>query len=352
MKPVRVGVAGCGSVSEHYLADLKRSPFVELAAVCDTTPQRAKRRAEQFGVPAVFSSTEEMLAGADFELFINLTSMPSHYPLNRLALGAGRHVHSEKPFASTLEEGRALIEAARARGLRLTAAPNVVTSPAFRCMQALLASGEIGEVHAAHGRYGHPGPSWGPWFYRQGGGVIFDLAVYNLTFLTGLLGPARSVMAQTGIAVPERDIEGEHVVVEAEDNAMILLDHGRAVFSSIQSGFVYGRSHEERTVELIGTKGCANLLGWDWDTRGVEVASPGTDGFEVRCTDARGYRWDRCGSMAAEWIATGRRSPMTIEHAYHVLEIMLAAKRSASEGRRIALETTFEWPVPLEEPRG
>lgn len=348
MDRVRVGVAGCGSVSEHYLADLKRSPFVDLVAVCDLLPERARRRADQFGVPHVFADAEAMLAGVDFDLFVNLTSMPAHFPLNRMALQAGRHVHSEKPFAGALEEGRALIDEANRRALRLTAAPNVVMSPAFRCIRSILESGEIGEVYAAHGRYGHPGPSWGPWFYRKGGGVVFDLAVYNLTFLTGLLGPATAVTAQMTTSIPEREIEGERVVVESEDNAMILLDHGGGALSSVLSGFVYGRTHEERTVELIGTKGCVNLLGWDWDTRGVEVASPRTNGFEVRCTDAAGYRWDRCGSMAAEWIATGARPAMTIEHALHVLEVMLAAKESAATGRRIAVGSAFEWPTPSE----
>ncbi len=349
MTPIRVGVAGCGSVSEHYLADMRSSEFVELVAVCDIVPERAERRAAEFGVPAAFASADEMLAGADFDLFVNLTAMPAHYPLNLLALRAGKHVHSEKPFASTLEQGRTLMQEARSRNLQLTGAPNVVMSPAFRCIQDILASGEIGTVHAAHGRYGHPGPSWGPWFYGEGGGTVFDLAVYNLTFLTGLLGPARSVMAQMCTAIPERDIEAEHVVVKAEDNAMILLDHGAAVLSSVMSGFVYGRCHDERTIELIGTKGCVNLLGWDWDTHGVEVASPETDGFEVDCDDSEDYRWDRCGSMAAEWIATGRKPPMAIEHAYHVLEVMLAAKESAATGRRIAVESTFAWPVPGEE---
>src|SRR5205823_13764929 len=146
-------------------------------------------------------------------------------------------VFCEKPIATSLREGQLLLDQAQAHGVRLFGAPNAVTSPAFRCLAEIVASGEIGRVHAAHGRYGHGGPSWGPWFYRKGGGSLFDLGVYNITTLTGLLGPARGVVALSGIAVPERIVEGERVQVEADDNIMLLMDHGDAVFSCVQTGF-------------------------------------------------------------------------------------------------------------------
>ena len=105
-----------------------------------------------------------MLEGEEFGLLINLTSMQSHFAVNLAGLRAGRHVLSEKPMATRPEEGRILLETARGRGVKLLAAPNVVTSPAFRCMAEATASGEIGQVCAVRGRYGHGGPSWGPWF--------------------------------------------------------------------------------------------------------------------------------------------------------------------------------------------
>jgi predicted dehydrogenase len=344
MTKIRVAVAGCGSVSEHYLNDLKKSPHAELVSVCDTVPERAERRAAEFGVPHGFGGFDEMLAGPPFDLLVNLTAMQSHFPLNLKALQAGRHVHSEKPFAATLEEGRRLLETAKAKGVRLFAAPNVVTSPAFRCMAEVIASGEIGKPYVAHGCYGHGGPTWGPWFYRKGGGSIFDLGVYNITFLTGLLGPALSVVALTGTAIPERIIEGERVRCEADDNAMLLLDHGGAVFSCIQTGFVYGPYREDRTVEVVGTRGSVNLLGWDWEPKGVEVRSERTSGWEVRCIDQQGYDWSRCGSYVCEWLATGRPAPMTAEHAFHALEIMLAAQQSSATGQRVTIASRFDWP--------
>lgn len=345
MSQIKVAVAGCGRVSEPYLADLRASPHAEVVSVCDVVPERAARRAEEFGVPHAFGDFDRMLAGPAFDLLINLTAMPYHYPLNLKAIEARRHVFCEKPVATTLADGRRLLEEAAARGVRLFGAPNVVTSPTFRCMAGILASGEIGRVHAAHGRYGHTGPSWGPWFYRKGGGSLFDLGVYNITTLTGLLGPARGVVALSGIAVPERVIEGEPVRVEADDNTMLLMDHGAAVFSGVQTGFVYRKHRSDWTVELIGTRGCVNLLGHDWGPNGLEVWTEARNGWETRCEDQRGYGWQRGASDVAECLATGKPSLMTGEHAFHVLEVMLAALESAKTSRRVDVQSRFPWPV-------
>jgi predicted dehydrogenase len=345
MSRIRVAVAGCGSVSQYYLADLRESPHVELVSVCDVAPERAARRAAEFAVPHHFGDFDRMLSGPEFDLLVNLTAMPHHFPLNLKALRAGRHVFCEKPIATALADGRRLLKEAAARGVRFIGAPNVVTSPAFRCMAGILAAGEIGQVHAAHGRYGHGGPSWGPWFYRPGGGSLFDLGVYNITTLTGLLGPVREVVAMSGIAIPERRVEGERVRVEADDNTMLLMDHGNAIFSCVQTGFVYGAHRSDRTVELIGTRGCVSLLGHDWGPEGVEVWTEAGNRWETRCADQQSYGWQRGAADVAECLATGKPCAMTGEHAFHVLEVMLAALESAKTGRRVEVASQFPWPI-------
>src|SRR5215207_8203946 len=99
-KKTRVAIIGCGSVSGVYLPHLSKSPFVELVSTCDIIPQRTARRAKEFKVPNQYPSIEKMLAGAAFDLLVNLTDMQEHGRLNKLALEAGRHVWSEKPIAS------------------------------------------------------------------------------------------------------------------------------------------------------------------------------------------------------------------------------------------------------------
>ncbi|MBM3213884.1 Gfo/Idh/MocA family oxidoreductase [Candidatus Poribacteria bacterium] len=345
MAAVKIALVGCGSVSQHYLADLRKSPDAQVVAVCDERIERAEGRAREFGVPAVYGSLADLLAAEPFDLLINTTGMQTHYPLNRLALEAGRNVLCEKPIASTLAQGQELLALAKRKGVRIWGAPNAVTSPQFRCLAELLASGEIGKVHAAHACYGHSGPSWGPWFYRKGGGSLYDLGVYSVTTLTGLLGPARAIVALAGTAIPEREIEGERVQVEADDNTMLLIDHGDAVYSHIQTGFVYRRHREDRTIELIGTRGAANLLGWDWAPKGVEVWSDEHPEWQTRCPDAGSYTWQHGASYLAACLVSGSEPLMTGEHAVHVLDVMNSALESAATGRRVEVRSSFRHPL-------
>jgi predicted dehydrogenase len=204
---VRVGLIGCGSVSGQYLPQLKKCPYAEVVSVCDRKPERAKRRAEQFGVANSYPSIDAMLNGVPFDFLIDTTDMQEHEGINRRALEAGKHVWSEKPIANTLGAGQELLRLARAKNLRLWGAPITVQSPQFAFMAKRLAEGKLGRVAAAHADYGHEGPDWSAFFYEKLGGSMPDLAVYNLTSLTGLLGPARNVMAMLSIVTAERTVQ-------------------------------------------------------------------------------------------------------------------------------------------------
>ena len=350
MEKARVGIVGCGNVSEWYIGDMAKSPFVELVSVADALPERAKVRAEQFGVPHVYGGVDEMLAGVTFDLLVNLTAMQQHYDINKKALEAGVAVWSEKPLGTTREQGKELLALAKAKNIPFYAAPVVVMSPAFACLAEIIHSGEVGKVVAAHGCYGHGGPEWGPWFYQSGAGSLFDLGVYNVTLLTGLLGPAQNVTAMMGTVIPERVVEGEKVQVEADDNTFVLIDHGDSILSCVQTGFTFADRESKisdplATVDFRGTQGGIKLLGYDWMPHGVAVQSARTNGWEVRCADQQGYGWERGVSYIAEALVTGTRPRMTAEHAYHVLDVMISAHESGKEGRRVRVESRFAWPL-------
>ena len=112
---IRVGIIGCGSVSGVYLPHLSRSPHVQLVSMCDIIPERAQRRAKEFDVAEHYPHIDQMLAGAAFDLLVNLTDMQEHEQLNRRALESGKHVWSEKPIANTLATGQELLRMAQAK---------------------------------------------------------------------------------------------------------------------------------------------------------------------------------------------------------------------------------------------
>jgi predicted dehydrogenase len=350
---VRVGLIGCGSVSGAYLPSLKKYSFIEVVSVCDIIPERAKQRAEQFGVPHQYPNIDAMLAGAEFDLLVNTTSMPSHYPVNKKGLEAGRHVWSEKPMALEVSKGKELIALARKRGVGFWAAPNCVTSPQFKFMADTIAAGTMGKVTAGRGTYGHGGPTWSAWFYQKGGGSLYDLGVYNVTTLTGLLGPVREVVGMTDIVYPTRKVDdlGE-IKVESDENTMLIMKHAGGALSHIGTGFGYfEHEHLPRqrgrlyTVDVMGTRGVMHLQGWDWDPAGVDVATVKLSELETECRDPWEYAWVGGAAYTAECLLAGKPSLITPEHGLHVLEVMNACHESQRSGRRIECKTSFEWPI-------
>ena len=180
-----------------------------------------------------------------------------------------------------------------------------------------------------------------------------DLAVYNLTSLTGLLGPAKHVSAMLSIVTPERDIRDKgKIKVTEEDNAMVLLDHGQGIISHIQSGFNFfnpnghdGSKETRHTISIVGSTGFLGLVGYDWEPLGVDFATKDAPQMVRQATDSQGYVWQQGAVLAAECLVTGKELLATPEQALHVLEIITAARESSATGKRIALTSTFKWPV-------
>ena len=354
-KRIRTGLIGCGSVSGQYLPQLTRSPFVEVVSLCDIKPERARRRAEEFKIAHHYPNIEAMLAGEPFDFLVDTTDMQEHEKINRRALEAGKHVWSEKPIANTLAAGQELLKMALEKKLRLWGAPITVQSPQFAFMARTLNAGKLGRVAAAHADYGHEGPNWSAFFYEKGGGSLPDLAVYNLTSLTGLLGPVKHVTAMLSIVTPEREIRDRgKIQVAEEDNAQVLMDHGKGIISHVQSGFNFfnpnghdGSKESRHTISIVGSAGFMGLVGYDWQPLGVDLATKDSPTLERHVTDPQGYVWQQGAILAAECLVTGKELLATPEQALHVLEIITAARESSATGKRIALTSTFKWPVVI-----
>ena len=352
-KKIKVGVIGCGSVSGQYFPHLSKSPFVELVSACDIRPERAKAAAEKYKIPNHYPHIDQMLAGAKFDLMVTLTDMQEHGRLNKQAVQAGRHVWSEKPMANTYREGRELLDLAKSKGLHVWGAPAVVNSPQFAFMAKQINEGKLGKIAAAHAHYGHLGPHWSAFFYEKGGGSMPDLGVYNFGTLTGLLGPAKSVVAMTSTILPERETENKgKVKVEAEDNAMVLMEHANGVISHVQCGFNYfdpygheGSGQDRPTISIWGRNANMNLVGYDWAPFGVDMATVENEKTVRYVPDPGTYVWQQGASVICESLVTGIEPLINAEHALHVLEVMQAARESQATGKRITLQSTFPYPV-------
>lgn len=351
-KIIRVAVIGCGSVSNRYLPQLLSSKLIKVVSLCDIKYDRAVAQNKQYKVNAeTYPHIDAMLKGVPFDMMVTLTDMQVHGELNKKALLAGKHVWSEKPMANTYAEGKALLDFAKSKKLRLWGAPAVVNSPQFEFMSKTIQSGKLGRVASAHGQYGHTGPTWSAFFYEKGGGSMPDLGVYNMATLTGLLGPAKSVMAMTSIVNPERTVDDKgKIKVEAEDNAHILLEHDKNVISHVMCGFNYfdPHGHEAGTqslhsIQVFGDYGNMRLIGYDWETNGVVLDTSWTEPPKLMSTDKGGYEWQEGARVVGESIVKGIEPRINVEHALHVLEIIEAARKSSATGMKVKLKSKFPW---------
>jgi predicted dehydrogenase len=341
----RIGVIGLGSVSEKYVPHLRRLNLdgtpCEIVIACDSRPGQAER-ARKWGIPAFTTNPEEVLGRADIDGVLILTAMQAHGSLTRAALLAGKHVLVEKPMSMDLAEAAELVALARTSPGHLVCAPHVTLSRTYQDMWRQVQSGAIGRVLSARGLYGWAGPDWGTWFYEPGGGPMFDLGVYNVTTLTGLLGPARRVMAMSGTAIPERIVENRRIAVQTEDNSQLLLDFGNQCFAVVTTGFTI-QKYRCCGIELYGTDGTIQMLGEDWDPQGYEIWENRKGCWEVH-DQRQHWPWTDGVRDFVEAINTGRKPVNSPEHAYHVLEIMVKSFESGRTGQALPILSTFTPP--------
>jgi len=362
MKKVKIGVVGCGDVAfRSYLPDIASltKEKIDLVAVCDAAEERARRAAKEFKAKEYYLDYSEMLEKADIEVVVNLTDMLHHAPFSLLAIKAGKHVYTEKPMATTLEEADTLIKEAAKAGVKIASAPPVMLSLAVEQAKEIINKGTIGKVCFVCAHSSSAGPAlWEEyssdptWFYKKGAGPLFDLAVYSLHAITGILGPVKKVTAFSGIAIPERIIRGDTargktIKVEVDDNTLMLLDFGDVTFAYVDGTFCM-QATKSPAIEFFGSEGTVTLNPYyygEGPPMGLYAKKKefGLKGWStpvaVRAEET--YSLGDGVEHLVDCINQGKEPIISAEHGRHVLEITAKAYESAKSGRAQKLATTF-----------
>jgi len=349
--PLRLGVVGCGSVSQAYnelIRPLRLDGEVVVTMACDVDPDeqlvdgstRLDRIRRMWPGTGFTADYREVVTSDEVDVVLVLTSMLHHFEIAYAALEAGKHVLVEKPMATTLEEGQRLLELARTAPGLLMCAPHIILSPTYRSIWRRVRDGEIGRPLLARARYGHGGHGLPAWFFQQGGGALFDLGVYNIIALTGLIGPAKRVTAFGGTAIRERPGRKGPIACEAIDNAHVLVDFGDDVFASVATGFTM-QKYRSPAIELYGSEGTIQMLGDDWAPEGYELYTRAAGAWQVFDDEDPRWYWVEGIRHLVQCVREGARPLNTPEHAYHALEIMVKAELSARDGCAHAIESDF-----------
>ena len=354
MSKTKLGIIGCGMISDAYFNAARRFPAVEVAACADLNMECARAKSEQHSVPA--RTIDELLADPEIEIVLNLTPPKAHAEVALKTLAAGKHAYSEKPFGINRQEAASIMALAAEKGLRVGCAPDTFLGGGHQTCRKLIDDGWIGKPVAGTAIMLGRGPEkWAhaPFFYDVGAGPMLDMGPYYLTALVNLLGPAVSVTAVTTKGAPTR-IGGPETVphvypvnVSTHQTGVVEFACG-AVITVIISFEVYRHGHSN-PIEIYGSEG--TLLVPDPNGFGGPVRVFRREMKEFIEAPLSHPYTDNSRSIGAVDLAyalkSGRPHRVSGELANHVLEIMLAFDESSRAGGKVMLQTTCARPAPL-----
>jgi len=353
--PLRAGIIGCGTISSIYLKNAPRFNDYSIVACADLNPASAQARAAEYGITAM--SVAELLASPDIDIVINLTIPAAHADVAFQAVAAGKHVYNEKPLTISLADGRALVDAAAAKGVRVGGAPDTFLGAGIQTCRKLIDDGWIGTPVAASAFMLCPGhESWHPnpdFYYQIGGGPMFDMGPYYLTALITLLGGVQRVSGTTRMTRPTRTITsqpkyGQTINVEVPTHVVGVLDFASGPIATLVTSFDV-HFHHMPNIEIYGSHG--SILVPDPNTFGGPVKVRRVGDSEWRDMPlTHGYADNSRGVGVAD-IAYAVRNNLphraSGELALHVLELMHAIHDAASHQHHIEPQYACDRPEPL-----
>lgn len=365
--PVKVGVIGCGHVSGEYFQSFPMHSEIELAACADLDRDLAAKQAAAFGIPKALHP-DELLADPEIELVVNLTPPNVHAPVSLAAIAAGKHVFSEKPLATSLEEADSILAAAEDAGVLVGCAPSTFLGGPLQTLRKVVDDGWIGEPRAATAFFSfRGGEHWHPHidpFYAKGAGPMIDIGCYLISSLINVFGPAGRVAAVTRRFDETRPRPGgtpgvDDIPVEVATHAAGTIEFvSGAVVTMFTSWEMW--ASKLPFIEIYGTQGSVSVPYDDVWGGQPQVRRGEASDLAYIPTFPGGGTWreapvthnnDAHRAVAIADMASAIRNgtPFRANHevAYHTLEIMLAFDASSETDSHITLSSTCERPAAL-----
>jgi predicted dehydrogenase len=309
-------------------------------------------------VPKVLS-VDELVGDDAVEVVLTLTVPKAHVPVAMAAVGAGKHTYSEKPLGVTRDEGRRLLDAAAARGVRVGCAPDTFLGSGVQTARKLLDDGAIGRpvaftafmMNRGHESW-HPNPQF---YYEPGGGPVFDMGPYYLTALFNLFGPVRRLSGFASIAVPDRTItsqprQGAKIRVETPDHVCGTIEFESGPVGCIVQSFAtqhptYEPSHP---ITVYGTEGTMKVPDPNTFDGSVFLRRGGdADWAEMPPEFVKGYGRSVGLADMAHALRAGRPHRASGDLAFAVLDAMQGFFDSSDTDRAYVPVARFERPAPM-----
>ncbi|MEH7359798.1 Gfo/Idh/MocA family protein [Priestia megaterium] len=333
MAKVKIGVIGCGSIAQHrHLPEYKMNEQVELVAVCDINTERANSVAQQYGVKA-YTNYEELLASGTVEAVSVCTPNYLHAPISVAALNSGVHVLCEKPMATSEEEAKAMIEAAKTNGKKLMIGHNQRFVASHQKARELIEKGEIGKIYSFRTTFGHGGPEgWSvdgkeSWFFKKDEafiGAMGDLGVHKTDMLRYILNEE---IVEVGAFVESNAKDFANV----DDNAVCVLKTESGIIGTLAASWAYNGKEDNSTI-VYGEKGILRLEDDPTYSLVAQYATGEVVNYElgkIQSNDEGGQSNSHVIEQFVDAVAEDKESPVPGEEGLKSLAVILAALKSS-----------------------
>jgi UDP-N-acetyl-2-amino-2-deoxyglucuronate dehydrogenase len=335
----RVALIGCGRISRNHVEAIAATEGLQLVAVCDIDPERAREAGSSAGVPW-FVAHEDMLAGTACDVVAITTPSGLHPDQGEYAARSGRHVITEKPMAISLEGADRLLSACRAAGVQLFVVKQNRLNPAVQLLRRALDKGRFGRLFLVScsvlwsrpQEYYDQAPWRGTW--ALDGGAIMNQASHYVDLLQLVLGPIDSVCGMTATLARR---------IEAEDTGAAVMRARSGAMGVLQVTMLTYPQNLEGSITVIGERGTVRVGGtavnrlekWEFadpDEDDAEVENVNTSPPNVYGYGHFGYYRNVVEALRGEADANtdgleGRKS----------LELILAIYAAARDGREVRL---------------
>ncbi|HEY3821744.1 MAG TPA: Gfo/Idh/MocA family oxidoreductase [Polyangiaceae bacterium] len=333
---IRAAVIGYGYWGPNIVRNFKTCGKIDLACVCDVSPQQLELVKKAHPEVRTTQSIAEVLADGSIDAVAIITPVATHFELGMQALAAGKHVWVEKPLTASSEEARQLCAEADKRNRVLFVDHTFIYTGAVRKLRELVAEGELGKLCCYDSVRSNLG------LYRRDVNVLWDLAVHDLSIMDYALRSRVTAVSATGVAnVPGMPESSAFMTCFLEGNALM---HVHADWFSPVKGRTTTITGDRRMIVYDDNEAVEKVRVWD---RGVDV-TPGEGAKPL----ALSYRNGVCvapelpklealnlaSTHFAESIEQGKRPITDGELGFRIVQVLEAAIRSLKDrGRPVEL---------------
>lgn len=353
-RQVGIGVIGCGGIARHaHLNNIKRNPRARLVAVCDIDLDRAKAAAEEFGDghTVAYQDYQDLLANPDVEM-VNVTTWAAAHAAPVIAAAqAGKHILCEKPIATTIEDADAMVEAARAAGVKLTMGYQPRFGNHWPRVKQIIDEGLLGEIMGLTIVGANPSSHGVPWFLKKelaGGGILIDWGIYTAYTINWWLGPVERVYATAKTFRKEVMVRDQLVTdIDVEDTVAAQLSFASGAMGTWYSAWAVKARHSHTAID--GREGTLVLEGNTIRVKSTRINDPAylAGWHEIDVTDPPlvDMHYRKVDHLVSS-ILDDTPLVLTGDDGRDALELVLGIYRSAETGQPVDLPLAREALVP------